>query len=451
MSFYDNFKQEDLADLLRAYDSYISTAADAGLLTTGWTPVCVAEFYDTEYQNVWDSEKGDESFYYMYDNAEAMVSGVSEQVRPEPSPGVQKTHLIDPNGTSIFTNKAGDLMCQFEDEDEPRHLRSRIQDIQEGDGFIVGSMVRIADDSAHQNLDERDEPWIVYDVSGEGWFEEDIKNAERIVDAIGRPAFAPTDVMELGGTRIIREMTHLFCQLPGEEEKHPIRNRIQDIKEGDAFLVGKDILIATEAARQDLNDPHCAWVVFDTKGGVWFEGDIANAERAIRAMEHGKAFEPQASGIPVTLVNIIRERPSENEAWSDAFWVDARKTPSPDLFRAAVQDYLSTGDGHISIQRSSEDFNWGDAIMDVPDSFWNLHGIYPVDHDRSPREMGLAPTPNCNPIDFKVDQDEILIPDSYFEEKAQEKTPRPLNDIISQAEAKVKAPSSIAKAKEQEL
>ena len=52
MSFFDNFPQETLVDLLKAYDSYISTAAAAGLLTTGWTPVCISEFYDCEYQNV---------------------------------------------------------------------------------------------------------------------------------------------------------------------------------------------------------------------------------------------------------------------------------------------------------------------------------------------------------------------------------------------------------------
>ena len=67
MSLYDNFNQKDLVDLLKAYDSYISNAAEAGLLTTGWTLVCVEEFYHHEYQNVWDPQKGDASFDYMYE------------------------------------------------------------------------------------------------------------------------------------------------------------------------------------------------------------------------------------------------------------------------------------------------------------------------------------------------------------------------------------------------
>ena len=54
--------REQLAGLLSAYDSYIVTAFDARLPETGWTPVCVSEFYENEYRNVWLSGRG---FGYM--------------------------------------------------------------------------------------------------------------------------------------------------------------------------------------------------------------------------------------------------------------------------------------------------------------------------------------------------------------------------------------------------
>lgn len=310
MYLYDHFPQEDLVDLLRAYDCYISTAADAGLLTTGWTPVCVEEFYENEYQNVWDPEKGDESFYYMYENAEAMIKSFAQ---PEEA----------------------------------------------------------------------------------------------------KPLFAPQTVAVLDDAKIIREMTNLFCQFPGEEEKPPLRSRIQDIKKGDAFLVPSSfntflVRQAAYDAHQNLDEKDEPWIVYDIADDCWFEEDIANAERTLQALQYGKVGEPVFAGTPVNLVNIIRERPSENEEWINSFWVDAKQVPSVDLFRAAVSDFLRTKDGVQAIKDSCNDFNWGDAMLYVPQEIWKKHGIYPVDLMHPPKEMGLAPTPNNNPMTFTVDQDELL-------------------------------------------
>lgn len=94
MSIYDNFKQEDLVDLLKAYDSYVSTAADAGLLTSGWTPVCVEEFYDNEYQNVW---KQGESFDYLYDYQYYMFDSTKNESKSfdmEEEPEFSVNHLL---------------------------------------------------------------------------------------------------------------------------------------------------------------------------------------------------------------------------------------------------------------------------------------------------------------------------------------------------------------------
>ena len=310
MSLYDNFPQETLVDLLRAYDSYIITAADAGLLTTGWTPVSVEEFYDHEYQNVWDKEKGDESFYYMYDNAEAMVRNFDQETK-------------------------------------------------------------------------------------------------------STPLLAPQSVAVLDGAQIIREMTNLFCQFPGEEMKRPLRSRIQDIKEGDTFLVPSSFntLLVRQAAydaHQNLDEKDEPWIVYDIADDCWFEEDISNAERVLNALQYGKAEKTPSTGLPVNLVNIIRERPCENEEWIDSFWVDAKEVPTVDLFRAAVGDFLRTKDGIDAMEASFYDFNWGDAMMYVPQDIWKKHGIYPVDLMHPPAEMGLVPAPNNNPVTFTVDQDERL-------------------------------------------
>ena len=170
MSFFDNFPQETLVDLLKAYDSYISTAAAAGLLTTGWTPVCISEFYDCEYQNVWDPEKGDESFYYMYENVEAMLSAESREL-----PVPDEFYF----NSMTFSHRDGQFFCRFFGEAEMRPIRSRIQDIEAGDAFIASNGVYYATEASHQNFDEPDEPWIVYDQGDIPWFEEDIVPAEK--------------------------------------------------------------------------------------------------------------------------------------------------------------------------------------------------------------------------------------------------------------------------------
>ena len=325
--FLSSFSKEDLADLLTAYDHYITIASDTHLFEAGWKPVGVVEFFQTEYQNYRSNE----------------LDGIDPHI---PEKGV---YFID--GARIF-NKNNQLMCQFSEDETAVPLRSRIQDIQKGDAFIVesgisGHLVRQANDVAHQNFDEPDDPWIVYDVAGDSWFEE----------------------------------------------------------------------------------------------------DIANAPRALLAMEYGKDQSINKDLRSVSYVTLVRERPCENEQWADSFWVDAKVVPTVDLFREAVQFYLGTGDGLRDIKMTCEDFNWGDAIQCIPDFYWNTYGIYPADPSRSPAEMGLSPTANYNPITFVVNQDEVLIPDSYFDQKAEreEKKLRPLNEILDSAKPKQRESSGTQK------
>lgn len=106
------------------------------------------------------------------------------------------------------------------------------------------------------------------------------------------------------------------------------------------------------------------------------------------------------------LVALERERLSENEIWTDFFKVINSEDPEQ-LFRNAIKEYLLTEDGTESIKGSSEDFNWGDSVMYVPEAFWNKHGIHSVKENESVVIQ--------NPITIRVNQDEILIPDEYWE------------------------------------
>lgn len=120
----------------------------------------------------------------------------------------------------------------------------------------------------------------------------------------------------------------------------------------------------------------------------------------------------------VNHVTLVRERLSENETWADNFWVDANKTPSVELFKEVVEEYLRTPDGLKDIEGTCYDFNWGDAIMYVPLASWESHGIYNADDPWTLQMKGLTPNLNSTGVVFDVDQDEVLIPaDLYDKEK----------------------------------
>ena len=73
----------------------------------------------------------------------------------------------------------GQQYCQFPDEESPRRYRENIRDIETGDAFLVAGSIRTAESASHQNFDEPDDPWIVYDEGGDCWFEEDFGSDPR--------------------------------------------------------------------------------------------------------------------------------------------------------------------------------------------------------------------------------------------------------------------------------
>jgi len=48
----ESLDRAELMDLLNEYDKYIQTANDEDYFASGWRPVCLAEFFDNEYQEI---------------------------------------------------------------------------------------------------------------------------------------------------------------------------------------------------------------------------------------------------------------------------------------------------------------------------------------------------------------------------------------------------------------
>lgn len=59
--------KSELLDLAIHYDWYIQDANEKNLYKEGWQPVCIAEFYDCEYQDILSNRKKDIQPTYSID------------------------------------------------------------------------------------------------------------------------------------------------------------------------------------------------------------------------------------------------------------------------------------------------------------------------------------------------------------------------------------------------
>lgn len=107
-------------------------------------------------------------------------------------------------------------------------------------------------------------------------------------------------------------------------------------------------------------------------------------------------------------VVLIRERAWENEKWLDYFMIENTEYPEQN-FRDAIKEYLMTPEGKQAIEQTSEDFNWGDSLIYVPEHTWNKYGIYSISDGDT---VTLT-----QPVEILVDQDEVLIPNEYYDEE----------------------------------
>lgn len=104
----------------------------------------------------------------------------------------------------------------------------------------------------------------------------------------------------------------------------------------------------------------------------------------------------------MNLVVVVRKRFWEDKQWMDYFLYNGNGNPEEE-FRSAITEYLLTEDGERAINHTSNDFNWGDAMQEVPRSLYEQRGLYAVS---SQENITLNDV-----IEVVVDQDEVLIPD----------------------------------------
>lgn len=76
-------------------------------------------------------------------------------------------------------------------------------------------------------------------------------------------------------------------------------------------------------------------------------------------------------------------------------------TEAETKIRTAILDYLSTDEGAGQVQLTCQDFNWGDAFNDVPDAFYQKHGIGVLD--------GTPASITGNHTSIEVIHDEVLL------------------------------------------
>lgn len=120
-----------------------------------------------------------------------------------------------------------------------------IKKIRQGDTFWASNSYHTAAEDAHQNLDEKYNPWIVYDTEGNSYFEEDFQGRETISGK--RSGIAPNALLEDIRTAL-REYTLDLCTALGEassaEEKSCIEHKMKDIT---------DLIARVEAAHGGAN------------------------------------------------------------------------------------------------------------------------------------------------------------------------------------------------------
>lgn len=114
--------------------------------------------------------------FVPYDYVNGKIAAVNESIRTA-GESPESFYL---GNVKVMQTPDG-FMCQPHGASEYVPLRTDIRDIKAGDAFMLSSeppfrqgQILVAARDSHQNFDELDEPWIVYDSQENGWFEEDI-------------------------------------------------------------------------------------------------------------------------------------------------------------------------------------------------------------------------------------------------------------------------------------
>lgn len=110
MMNFANLPKEELLDLLLKYNQYIQDANDEDRYIDGWCPVCIAEFYESEYQMI----------PKLFPVACELCGEVLETPQDDYGdcvPGHEDAHLCGNCGRGIIDEMFGEC-CEEDDEDE---------------------------------------------------------------------------------------------------------------------------------------------------------------------------------------------------------------------------------------------------------------------------------------------------------------------------------------------
>lgn len=92
-----------------------------------------------------------------------------------------------------------------------------------------------------------------------------------------------------------------------------------------------------------------------------------------------------------TIISLVYEKTNDVKTTIIEFELSAG-CDADKSFRAAIQEYLKTKQGKTVAQENGNDFNWGDAMLCVPNEIWEKHGlkmldskpvVYSVNHDEN--------------------------------------------------------------------
>lgn len=97
------------------------------------------------------------------------------------------------------------------------------------------------------------------------------------------------------------------------------------------------------------------------------------------------------------LVNLVIEDvsdPFNRKVWILTFiLLNGSIEQAEKIVRETVREYLKTPEGKRDMEYSGGAYNWGDVASTIPASFWEEHGLKPMNHTAA---------------DLWVDHDEVL-------------------------------------------
>lgn len=220
----------------------------------------------------------------------------------------------------------------------------------------------------------------------------------------------------------------LMCLLPDEDEARALRERIQDVEPGDAFLFGGggSIRTASEAAHQNFDEPDNPWILYGDDGDCYFEEDfgIEVGKKMRELLEKVKAdLVPVEYSVQYPLQNYddavghLCEKLNEKDEAFDLEGVPAEAVLAPVKVEEFVPIFKSENYFGIYVWHNDENAyylvnrNSGDCQMVLGDSF-EFVGQNMLDCMKDEKVLHVANTEFMRYlIDFSLDNVKGVVPE----------------------------------------